>query len=261
MAAVMVWVLRFTSDRLLSEDELRDYSQCLNYTATPPGNLVNSDTVWEVSGRLIHTVTIDEHEVDCVNRTLLVPIRYRTMEDAMRICESIGERGNFLRAFLDYTDYVKFYNLTLANPAMRRYCAHGGRYMLWLPYRGWADITDPAVNVTYYKSGQPLTMTDAWRKNNPKSSERPYCVISRMGGYSELLVWHYMVPQATLLTRAGWTTAATPGTACTAGTAPPAPPAPCPTPSERISTSRCGASVTGGTRVAPVRTSQHLHTA
>ena len=65
---------------------------------------------------------------------------------------------------------------------MQKYCAHGGRYMLWLPYQGWSDIKDEGpLNVTYYKSDQPLLMHEAWRKNNPKNTQRPYCVIARMG--------------------------------------------------------------------------------
>ena len=70
----------------------------------------------------------------------------------------------------------------LKNPAVQKYCAHGGRYMLWLPYQGWSDIKDEGpLNVTYYKSDQPLLMHEAWRKNNPKNTQRPYCVIARMG--------------------------------------------------------------------------------
>ena len=54
--------------------------------------------------------------------------------------------------------------------------------MLWLPYQGWSDIKDEGpLNVTYYKSDQPLLMHEAWRKNNPKNTQRPYCVIARMG--------------------------------------------------------------------------------
>ena len=58
------------------------------------------------------------------------------------------------------------------------------RYILWLPYQGWDDINDvesaAEVNVTYYGSTQPLAMTEAWRKNNPKNSKKPYCVVARM---------------------------------------------------------------------------------
>ena len=57
--------------------------------------------------------------------------------------------------------------------------------MMWMPYQGWSDITEvdsvADVNVTYYKTSQPLTMHGAWRANNPKSTHRPYCVIARMG--------------------------------------------------------------------------------
>ena len=39
--------------RLLSRGELQSYSQCINYTATPPGNLINTNTRWDTSGSLI----------------------------------------------------------------------------------------------------------------------------------------------------------------------------------------------------------------
>ena len=63
---------------------------------------------------------------------------------------------------------------------MMKYCYHGGRIMLWLPYHGWDDITG-TVNVTYYRTNTQLAMHDAWRKNNPKNQNKPYCVIARMG--------------------------------------------------------------------------------
>ena len=112
-----------------------------------------------------------------------MPIRYRTIKDAMGICEALGEIGDFLKPFEDFDHYVKFFNNYLKNPAIQKYCANGGRYMLWLPYIGYTDIIDDPdnFNVTYYKSTEPLLMNDAWRKNNPKSKEKPYCVIARMG--------------------------------------------------------------------------------
>ena len=77
-------------------------------------------------------------------------------------------------------EYEVFYNRILSSSAMMKYCYHGGRVMQWLPYIGWDDITG-TVNVTYYGSDTQLTMHEAWRKNNPKSKEKPYCVIARMG--------------------------------------------------------------------------------
>ena len=42
-------------------------------------------------------------------RTLLLPIRYRTIEDAMGICEALGERGDFLKPFASYEEYAAFF--------------------------------------------------------------------------------------------------------------------------------------------------------
>ena len=89
--------------------------------------------------------------------------------------------GSFLAPFTSFKEYEVFYNRVLNSPAVRKYCYHGGRIMHWLPYMGWDDITGN-VNVTYYRSNTQLKMHQAWRKNNPKSNDRPYCVIARMGG-------------------------------------------------------------------------------
>ena len=45
----------------------------------------------------------------CICRTLLLPIRYRTIEDAMGICEALGERGDFLKPFASYDEYAAFF--------------------------------------------------------------------------------------------------------------------------------------------------------
>jgi hypothetical protein len=81
-----------------------------------------------------------------------------------------------------------FYNRVLNSPAIMKYCFHGGRVMQWMPYQGWDDL-DGTVNVTYYGSNNQLAMHQAWRKNNPKSNERPFCVIARMGGRDFLLTF------------------------------------------------------------------------
>ena len=90
--------------------------------------------------------------------------------------------GSFLAPFTDLKEYEVFYNKGLNSPAVMKYCFHGGRIMHWLPYIGWNDLDDEGdLNVTYYGSEDQLAMHKAWRKNNPKSKEKPYCVIARMG--------------------------------------------------------------------------------
>ena len=65
----------------------------------------------------------------------MLPIRYRTIDDAMGMCEALGERGDFLKPFENYDEWEKFSNMYMENPAIEKYCDHGGRYMLWLPYQ------------------------------------------------------------------------------------------------------------------------------
>ena len=135
----------------------------------------------------------------------MIPVKYRTIEDAMGVCEELGERGGFLKPFTSYEEWVRFYNLYSRNPAIQKYCFHGGRYIVWLPYQGWNDINDvetsAEVNVTYYGSDQPLLMSEAWRKNNPKNTKKPYCVVARMrksvalsSNFSEMLFSRRIFP-------------------------------------------------------------------
>ena len=112
-------------------------------------------------------------------RTVLVPVRFRSHHEAMATCQQLG--GKYLENFPDFARYLKFYNLGRSSPAMERHCDHGGRFIMWLPYLGWADLTQPLLNVTHYGTGQPLSMSEAWRSNNPRSQDRPFCVVARLG--------------------------------------------------------------------------------
>ena len=56
--------------------------------------------------------------------------------------------------------------------------------------RGWDDITG-TVNVTYLGDESPLNLTEVWRTNNPKSSSRPFCVVTRLCKYIGLFGMFY----------------------------------------------------------------------
>ena len=161
---------------------MSNFSRCKSFgPIESAGNLINSSTVWNITGTLIHKISISQDEIGCsFGRNVLVPIRYRTIEDATEVCTALGEKGNALAQFQSLSDYETFYHSYLANPAIQNYCGHGGRYILWLPYQGWKDVTDDQVNVTYYKSTQPLQEIGAWKANNPKRNERPFCVVARL---------------------------------------------------------------------------------
>ena len=117
----------------------------------------------------------------------------------MDICEEMGERGSFLKKFETFEEYDIFHENAKKSKAIDAYCEHGGRFIFWLPYRqdnclfknetcplcilfrGYDDITG-TVNVTYFGDESPFELTTMWRKNNPKSSQRPFCVATRLGG-------------------------------------------------------------------------------
>ena len=123
--------------------------------------------------------------------------------------------------------YRLFHEKAKKSAAVEKFCAHGGRYIFWLPYRfnelitifiscnvntsrGWDDISG-TVNVTYFGDESPFTLEEVfshrrkssvatrytdqnrckrkmaasqvWRKNNPKSNQRPFCVTTRLCVY------------------------------------------------------------------------------
>ena len=64
-----------------------------------------------------------------------INVRYQTFSDAMDICEELGERGTFLQNFQSLAEYQVFHETAKKNKAVNKFCAHGGRYIFWLPYR------------------------------------------------------------------------------------------------------------------------------
>ena len=54
-------------------------------------------------------------------------------------------------------------------------------FFMYILFRGYDDITG-TVNVTYFGDESPFELTTMWRKNNPKSSQRPFCVATRLVG-------------------------------------------------------------------------------
>ena len=127
----------------------------------------------------------------------------------MDICEEMGERGSFLKKFETQEEFDIFHENAKKSKAIDTYCEHGGRFIFWLPYRqdwnlsprklfrkenilnkcirkhlvlsrGYDDITG-TLNVTYFGDESPFELTTVWRKNNPKSSQRPFCIATRLG--------------------------------------------------------------------------------
>ena len=51
------------------------YTDCINYTALPAGDLVNADTEWNITGSLIRRVELHTEDVSCTSRTLVIPVK------------------------------------------------------------------------------------------------------------------------------------------------------------------------------------------
>ena len=97
----------------------------------------------------------------------------------MDTCEALGEMGDFLKPFENIEEYVKFSNLYLKNAAIHKYCDNGGRYNVWLPFKGWME-KNGSFNVTHYKTNKPYLMNDAWMSNKPETTGEWFCVSARL---------------------------------------------------------------------------------
>ena len=55
--------------RLLTADEMTKFTNCTHYEEiSPPGNLINKETNWNISGTLIKTLEISGEDIDCASR-------------------------------------------------------------------------------------------------------------------------------------------------------------------------------------------------
>ena len=78
-----------------------NFTDCKHYNnniETPEGNLINQQTNWNITGNLIRKISLEADEVQCTSRTLLIPVRYRTAQDAMGVCEELGETGKLCKS-------------------------------------------------------------------------------------------------------------------------------------------------------------------
>ena len=170
--------------RLLNPDEMRNFTQCKTYREiSPGGNLINGGSNWQISGGLIQKIQIDEEELNCpAKRTIVLPIKYRSVHDAMGTCQSMAEKGKYLS--LDtFEDWLELRHLYLNNPAIQKYCGHAGRFLLWLPYEGFAVAKGGkpgTYNMTHYDSTTPYNMTEAWREGSPRMVGH-FCISARLG--------------------------------------------------------------------------------
>ena len=60
---------KFQFNRLLNSEEMSKFTNCTKYEETnPPGNLINKNTQWRVTGSLIKKIQMPENEVLCIPR-------------------------------------------------------------------------------------------------------------------------------------------------------------------------------------------------
>ena len=85
--------------RLLTDQELNFYTNCTTYVPTTPGNLINENTRWNITGSLVRKVELSEDDVFCSPRTIYVHIKYKKQSRAMDVCEELGETGELYIPF------------------------------------------------------------------------------------------------------------------------------------------------------------------
>ena len=88
MANINAW------DKVLSVEELEAKTRC-DGEDTQPGNIVNKDSSWNITGSLVKKITIPVQDTQCSRQKSVVnaflPIPQLTREDAEDLCKRFGE--------------------------------------------------------------------------------------------------------------------------------------------------------------------------
>ena len=77
----------------MDDEEGIQFTECSKAIEIPPGNIVNGNTEWNITGSLIRKISQEREDIVCKDRTILIPVRYRTWKDAMAVCSQLGHIG------------------------------------------------------------------------------------------------------------------------------------------------------------------------
>ena len=98
--------------RTMSEAELREKTSCTEIN-TEQGNLINTNTRWDLTAELVTMVDVPLEEVRCQKKAskinAFLPVPKLTKEEALDLCHKFGEDVHIAGQFNSKEDFDHFY--------------------------------------------------------------------------------------------------------------------------------------------------------
>ena len=122
------------------------------------GNLVNGNSFWKTTGRLVKKVEVPNEEAECSKKknkiNAFLPIAQLTRKEAVDLCHKFGEEVYIAGQFNDIEDFEIYYEGLLESKKFIEECTYydNGRILTWLPYTRNSERTDLVHDIT----GEPL---------------------------------------------------------------------------------------------------------
>ena len=182
MANINAW------DRTLSVAELVEKTRC-DGVDIEPGNIVNKDSSWNLTGSLIKKVSITVNETKCSRQKSVVnaflPIPELTREDAEDLCKKFGQDVAIAGDFETKEDFDMYYESLQANQRYMDQCGFydNGRIKTWLPYHHNIDRS----KLIHVATGKPLMLENEnkfyvdWYAGPQSNKFNDQCVASFFG--------------------------------------------------------------------------------
>ena len=140
MAGINAW------NQTVSAEELAQMTNCQNSTSLV-GNLINEDTVWNMTGTLTKALEVDPSKLLC-NKDVqkinaFLPIPELTKKDAVDLCQKLGRDAYIGGNFEDVEDFDNYYDGLLNNSQYVKECGFydNGRIKTWIPYTPYENHT------------------------------------------------------------------------------------------------------------------------
>ena len=147
MAGINAW------NRTMSAEELAANTNCED-TSVLVGNLINEDSVWDMTGTLTKEMEVDPKDFLCNKETqkinAFLPIPELTRNDSVDLCQKLGRDVYIAGNFEDEADFDNYYEGMLSNSEYVFECGFhdNGRIKTWIPYRPNADHTYQVHDIT-----------------------------------------------------------------------------------------------------------------
>ena len=140
MAGINAW------NQTMSAEELSQMTNCQNSTSLV-GNLINEDTVWNMTGTLTKAMEVDPSKLLCIKDVqkinAFLPIPELTKKDAVDLCQKLGRDAYIGGNFEDVEDFDNYYDGLLNNSQYVKECGFydNGRIKTWIPYTPYENHT------------------------------------------------------------------------------------------------------------------------